>query len=507
MKILLTSIRTESPNSEFELRYLYSVVADAPIETAMKVFDETSLDTSIYDEIVRGQYNVVYFHCDEFNEYRVSKLSEMVKKAMPSSVMIVGGLQVSFETRKFMQEHPCVDYVIRGEGEIVLFNFVRNLVTYEFDFDSIAGLAFRKDDTIIVNPYDASIPMEELPFPYDKTDLKDTDIVYYETIRGTSDRTVYNQFYPDAKIRTLALNRICTELRYFLVKRVKKVVFLDKWFNYNTERAYRIIEYIVNNDNGVTCFEMQMDGDNIDDEMVRLLSEAREGLFIFNIDIASTNAETLAAIGRKENIYQMMYNVNKLLQAHRVEVNLSIAAGLPFETVQLFERSFNKAYGLGEGSHLKVEMLRLKKGSTLRAEAEKYGYIYSSTAPFEVIATGFMPAPDLIKIKTVAAVSEYYIGSGFEGSIQRMLNDTGLKPYELFEKLADYIYDNGYENKMSKTENLYRLLYGFGEVLYDEFNDTLKLQIFSEILHEDMERNLSPDAVKKFERKGWFIEV
>ena len=507
MKLLLTAIKGNCPETELAVRYLYSVVADAPVESDVRMYESVALDGTIYDDIVRGQYNIVYFHCDENSEYRVARLTEMIKKAMPSSIVVVGGPYPSFETKKYMVEHPYIDYVIRGEGELVLYNFLRTLLSYEFDFENVAGLGYRIDDSIIINPYEVPVTVEELPFPYEKLELTDTERVYYESIRGTADRTCYSQFLPDARIRALPLNRVCTELRYFLVKRVGTVVFLDKWFNYNTERAYRIFEYIINNDNGETSFELNIDGDKLDEETVRLLAEARTGLFTFNIDIGSTNAEVLAAMGRRENVYQLMYNVTKLLQTGKVKVNISIIAGLPMETEVLFARSFNKAYGLGEGASLNIEFLRVRRGTTLKDEASKYGYLYSSTAPNDVIATGFMPATDLIRIKSLAYIVSRYIGDGFKQSIPRIMTDAGLKPYDLFSRLTDYIYSNGLESKMNRPENLYRIMYGFAVGVYDDVNDTLKLQLLMDILHDDMENNLPEETVKRFEKKGWDIEA
>lgn len=507
MKLLLSTIKSNNPATELALRYLYSVIADAPVENTVKFFDKYDSVEDIYEYVIRSQYTVVYFHCDEYNERYICDLCELIKKASPVTSTVVGGMQVSFDTKSFMMENPCVDFVVRGEGETVLFNLIRSMITYEYDFGGIPGLAYRYDDEIKVNPYDKSISFEELPFPYEKTELIDTSVVYYESIRGTSDRTIYRQYLPDARVRALPLGRVCTELRYFLVKGVSKVVFMDKWFNYNSERAYRIFEYIINNDNGKTTFVMDIDGDNLDEETVRILAEAREGLFEFNINAASTNAETLAAIGRKENIYQLMYNVTKLLQADNIKTNLSITAGLPFETEQLFARSFNKIYGLGEGKSLSIDIIKLPKGCLLREESDKYGYLYSNSAPYEAIATGFMPATDLIKIRSISRISRLFINDNFAQSIPRMLNDTGMRPYELFDKLTDYIYTNRLTDKLNKIENLYRILYGFAVSTYDDVIDTLKLQMMIETIHDDLENSQPLELVKRFEKKGWEIEA
>jgi len=162
----------------------------------------------------------------------------------------------------------------------------------------------------------------------------------------------------------------------------------------------------------------------------------------------------LAAIGRRENIYQLMYNVTKLLQSCDIEVNINITVGLPTETEALFARSFNKAYGLAEGSPVHINTLRLPKGTMLRKESSKYGYLFMNNPPYEVIATDRMPAPDLIKIKMISNVVENYLGDGgFKSSVPRMLNDTGMKPYDLFSRLTEYIYSNGWEKKLRKKEN------------------------------------------------------
>ena len=507
MTLLLTTIQSENPASELTLKYLYGIVADSPLLTRFKIFKNLDLDAKVYEEIVRGQYDIVYLHVDEYNEHRICNIADMVKKAMPNAAIVVGGMQVSFDTQSFMDEHPYVDYVIRGEGETVMFNFLKSLITYDYSFETIPGLGFRQAGKIIVNPFDVLTEMDQLPFPYNELDVTETKEVYYETMRGTSDRSIYNQMMPDARVRSLSLERICTEIRCFIVQGVKRVVILDKFFNYNTDRAYRIFEYIINNDNGLITFELNINGDNLDDETIRLLAEARDGLFVFNLDIATTNAETLDTIGREANIYQMMYNVSKLIQRGNIKVQLSITAGLPNETEELFARSFNKVFGLGEGSSLQIKMLQIPKGSKLRNDIENYGYIFRSGAPYEVLTSNFINATSLININMMSKLTALYVNGSFVNSIDKILTDTGIKPYDMFNKFAHFVYDGKLESKLNKKENLYRLLYKFASTIYDEFDDALKLQILQETIHSDLEKTLPPDAVKKFERKGWEIDA
>lgn len=507
MKLLLTTIKTDCTYTDYALRYLYSIVQGAPLETEMKVYGKYELDGRIYEDIIMGRYNIVYFHCDELNERNVCAVAEMVKKAAPSTAVVIGGMQASFGTRSFMKLNPWVDYVIRGEGETVLFNFLNTVCSYEFDFENVPGLAYREDDEIIINSLDEPVDMEDLPFPYDETILN-TDLAYYETIRGDSLTTAYSKFYPNNKVRSLSLGRVCRELRYFLVKEVKKVVVFDRFFNFSNERAYRIFEYLIDNDNGITTFEFNIDGENLDDETIRLLAEAREGQFEFNIDVASTNAEVLAAVGRKENIYQLMYNVTKLLQGGRVKCYIHLTAGLPEETEALFGRSFNKAYGLAQGSPVKIDFLQLSKGTVLRSDADKYGYESTTATPFDVISNDHMPAGDLLRIRQVARVTDAYIGEGgFKESIPRLLSDTGMRPYDFFGRLTDFIAENGWGDKLRKPEDLARILRAFAVRAYSAFEDDLKLEVVTGAIHADFESAVPEEAVIRFDRDGWDMAI
>ena len=506
MKLLLTTIKSDNKQSELALKYLYSVVCDSPVDVNVKVYGRNELYGDIFEDITAGQYDIVYFHADCFNIRQLSRVADIVKKPIPNIAIIFGGMEVSFDTRLFIKNNDFVDYVIRGEGESVLFNFLKSVLDYEFDFENIAGLAYREGDQIVVNPYDAPVDMESLPFPYEKFEAG-SGTVYYETIRGTSDRTVYSQFLPNARVRALSLGRVCTELRYFLANEVQRVVFLDKMFNYNTDRAYRIFEYIINNDNGITAFEFNIDGDLLDEETLRLLSEAREGQFVFNMDIASTNAEVLAACGRGENIYRLMYNTTKMLQSGRVRTEIHVKAGLPLENEAMFARSFNKAYGLAEGMPVHIDSICISKGTAIRAGAHDYGYIYAAEPPYEVISTGSMSADDILRIKGIARTVERYIGDGgFSGSIPRVLNDTGLKPYDLFGRLTGYINKNGLTGKTRKKEHLARILYAYTEGLYEDLADSVKHEILKDVIYADLEAMIGEEAMKKFDRKGWELD-
>ena len=190
-----------------------------------------------------------------------------------------------------------------------------------------------------------------------------------------------------------------------------------------------------------------------------------------------------------------------------MRTDIHIKAGLPHETEAMFARSFNKAYGMAEGMPVHIDSICMSKGTLLRNKAHDFGYIYADEAPYEVIATGSMTSDELLRIRAIARTVESYIGNGgFRKSIPRILNDTGLKPYDLFGRLTSYISKNDLSGKTRKKEHLARILYAYTDGLYEELADSVKHEILKDVIYTDLEAMIGEEAMKKFDRKGWDLD-
>ena len=90
--------------------------------------------------------------------------------------------------------------------------------------------------------------------------------------------------------------------------------------------------------------------------------------------------------------------------------------------------------------------------------------------------------------------------------VKRILNDTGIKPYELFSRLSAFITKKGMGSKTRKKEHLARIHFAFAGDLYDDLADPVKLDILKDVIYADLETMISEDAIKKFDKKGWDID-
>lgn len=179
-----------------------------------------------------------------------------------------------------------------------------------------------------------------------------------------------------------------------------QVKFIDRTFNYDRDRAYEIFKYLIENDNGVTNFHFEICADLLDEGTLGLLATARKGLFQMEIGVQSANPETLAAVGRKENVYPLLFNTEKLVALGNIHTHVDLIAGLPHESYALFKRSFDKVYSL-KADAMQLGFLKVLKGTPMEAQAVKYGIVARDRAPYEVIATDDISAQELAHLKMI----------------------------------------------------------------------------------------------------------
>ena len=422
-----------------------------------------------------------------------------LKKARPEIKICLGGPEVSFDAHIFAIENTWVDFILCGEGEYPFYRFVQVLNEPSKPFNQVPGLVYREDGKIYVNPVMEPMDFDYIPFLYSIIECDEDKVVYYESARGCPFKCGYCLSSIDKKIRPLSIDRVKADLGYFIYKKVKQVKFIDRTFNYDEKRAYEIFRYIIENDNGKTNFHFEICADLMTDRLLRLLSRARKGLFDFEIGIQSTNPETLIAVNRKENVYPILYNVEKLIELGNIHIHVDLIAGLPYETYEIFERSFNKVYALGADA-FQMGFLKVLKGTSLIDMHEQFGIVARDKAPYEIISNDWLTSVELARLKTIEKMLDiYYNRGGFRNTTVFLMAKLDKNPFKLYEAIADFYYGKGYQHKNRKKEEQYRILLKFAESV-DIDSDEAK-----DVVEKDLVETFNPEEVKRFMKKGWEI--
>jgi radical SAM superfamily enzyme YgiQ (UPF0313 family) len=116
------------------------------------------------------------------NRHKALWVARKSKALIPKCKVVFGGIHPTMMWKQLMEEYFEVDYVVRGEGEVVLYELVRGE-----ELSEIAGLVWRKNGkTVMSNPNQKFIKdLNKLPFPaWDLVDVGKYPAIGKGVVRG-----------------------------------------------------------------------------------------------------------------------------------------------------------------------------------------------------------------------------------------------------------------------------------------------------------------------------------
>ena len=474
-KIVLAGINSQYVHLNLAVRYLKKYV-EANSDLKIEIY-ETNINNQVFN-IIKDIYELnpdkIIFSTYIWNKEYIVEIVKELKKVLPNVEIILGGPEVSYKWEKFMANMPEVDALLLGEGENVLLNFLTK------EEDKVLGVVSRKNDEIVFNGIESIIEnLDIVPFPYEDWELEDkTKIFYYESSRGCPFSCSYCLSSIDKTVRYYSLDRVKKDLKRFLDSPIKLLKFVDRTFNLRKERYMEIWKFLLENYREGITFHFEINANIFDDETLDFLEKVPKGYFQFEIGVQSINPETMVAIKRNNILDKLAHNVRRI--SRNIHLHLDLIAGLPYETYDIFKNSFNYVYNL-KPEMIQLGFLKLLKGTQMYDEVEKYQYKYYSRPPYEVFSNKFISFGELVKLKNLEKMLDYYYNSEkFRYTCDFVINNNFDTPFTFFEKIADYYDKKGYLKISHKEVALFNILYDF----YVE-NNLKDLDIFVEFLKYD----------------------
>ncbi|MFR1676290.1 MAG: B12-binding domain-containing radical SAM protein [Fusobacterium sp.] len=474
-KIVLAGINSQYVHLNLAVRYLKKYV-EANSDLKIEIY-ETNINNQVFNifkDIYELNHDKIIFSTYIWNKEYIVEIVKELKKVLPNVEIILGGPEVSYKWEKFMANMPEVDALLLGEGEKVILNFLTK------KDKKVLGVVYRENGEIIFNGIEPIIEnLDIVPFPYEDWELEDrTKIFYYESSRGCPFSCSYCLSSIDKTVRYYSLDRVKKDLKRFLDSPIKLLKFVDRTFNLKKERYMEIWQFLLENYREGITFHFEINANIFDDETLDFLEKVPKGYFQFEIGVQSINPETMVAIKRNNILDKLAHNVRRI--SRNIHLHLDLIAGLPYETYDIFKDSFNYVYNL-KPEMIQLGFLKLLKGTQMYDEVEKYQYKYYSKPPYEVFSNKFISFGELVKLKNLEKMLDYYYNSEkFSYTCDFVIKNNFDSAFTFFEKIADYYDKKGYLKISHKEVALFNILYDF----YVE-NNLKDLDIFVEFLKYD----------------------
>ncbi|MEJ8788419.1 B12-binding domain-containing radical SAM protein [Dorea sp. ICN-14282] len=478
MKILLAAVNAKYIHSNLAIYSLKAYADVEEVELAEYTINQQK------DEILRDLYlrkpDVLCFSCYIWNMEYVETLVREIAKLCPHLPIWLGGPEVSYDAAAVLERLPAVKGVMKGEGEETFAQLCR---IYQKDWNDweeadckllkIDGITFRREPTqgdldgaeeatekIIENPWRPVMDLSCIPFVYKDMEKFRNKIIYYESSRGCPFSCSYCLSSVDKRLRFRDLELVKRELQFFIDQEVPQVKFVDRTFNCRHEHALAIWQYIKEHDRGITNFHFEIAADLLNEEELELLGNMRPGLVQLEIGIQSTNPDTICAIRRTMDFEKVKGVVERIKSGGNIHQHLDLIAGLPYEDIESFSRSFDEVYRL-RPEQLQLGFLKVLKGSYMEEKQSDYGLVHKSDPPYEVLYTKWLSYEDVILLKGVEEMVEVYYNSGQFTDTLEALAEEFPSAFAMYEDLWHFYEMNGLLGVQHKRSSRYEILLSF----------------------------------------------
>lgn len=469
MKVVLTTLNAKFIHTSLALRCLKAYSANEfDIDIAEYTIKDPAMN--IVGDLFAREPDVIGFSCYIWNIEETITVIDMLRKIKPSLRIVLGGPEVSYDTGFWMERLPQVDYIVVGEGEETFHHLLTELRDAE-KFHMVFGLAYRKrnedgSQKIIINPPRPKLDLATLPTPYRFAEDLPTlasRVVYFETSRGCPFSCQFCLSSIEVGVRYFDLERTKSDLLYLIDAGAKLIKFVDRTFNIKRDYALDIFQFLIENHRG-TVFQFEITADIMRPEVLDYLAEhAPPGIFRFEIGVQSTNDITNEAVQRRQNFTKLTRTVTKVKESGKIDQHLDLIAGLPHEDYNSFRKTFNDVFEL-RPEELQLGFLKMLRGTGMRLDADKHGYIYMDRAPYEMLGNNLLPFSDLVRIKRVEDVLEkYWNAHRMDHALLYLVERAFPSAFDFFQQFGDYWEGRGWQKIGHQLEDLFSRLWAFLE--------------------------------------------
>lgn len=506
MKTLITTLNSKYIHKSLSLRLLYVATKDYHDVDFVEYTIKEDLD-KITADIIARKVQIVAFSVYIWNVELIKELCIKLKNINQNLIIIFGGPEVSYEIDYFLDNYE-IDYLISGEGEIAFKQLLDCLENKKGI--SIQGVSSRNN-----RDYHQTVPvdlkyLESLDSPYLlKRDLADISkrVLYFETSRGCPYQCQYCLSSLEKGLRFFSLDYLKKQLELLMATDVKIIKLLDRSFNAKTEHALAILEFIFQHYRPGIQFQFEINGDVLDQRIINYINKsAPEGLLRFEIGIQSTYEPTNEIVKRYQDFTRLSEVIKQLQTNHKIDFHLDLIAGLPLENLDRFAKSFDDVFSFYP-KELQLGFLKLLRGTSLRKDAEKYGYIYDKNPPYELVASNDLTKEDINKIHIVEDMLEKYWNSGKMPITMNKVMRQIDSPFYFFLDLGNYYKKQNYKHINYQNDELFKYLNSYfnGEYLNDLIEDYLRLtkvkpkRWWKTTLNKETSRKIMHKLIKEYD--------
>lgn len=394
-QILLCAVNSTYQHAAFGLRYLKANLNELAESCHIQEFTIAQDSKDIAEKILMQKPKILGLGVYIWNTLEVLEVIKIVKKVAPEIVIVLGGPEISFETKK--QEHiQFADFIIPGEADFSFYRLCKKILSENYQNT--------QTEAEVLTSEIPEINKIKLPYDlYNDEDIKNR-VIYVEASRGCPYKCEYCLSSLDKAVRNFELGEFLTAMEKLMAKGVREYKFVDRTFNLSPSISKSILEFFLKHIDKGLFLHFEMVPDRLPDELKELIKQFPAGSLQFEIGIQTLNEEVSKNVSRRQNIEKIKENFEFLKSSTHVHTHADLIVGLPGETWDSFKKGFDDLSVMGP-DEIQVGILKRLRGTPITRHDHIFEMKYGDKPPYQIFQNKNL---DFLQIQSLVRFSKHW---------------------------------------------------------------------------------------------------
>jgi radical SAM superfamily enzyme YgiQ (UPF0313 family) len=397
MHVLLIDINPfMAPTTPISLGYLGAVLRASGHEVQVTSLGLTSkLSVAGLSSYLRSfAPELVGLGAYQRNLLHVRAIARIVKQSLPGTRVVLGGPQAMFLPDPGFAAMPEVDYICRGEGELVIRLIADTVAEGEWQMP-IPGVTSRLPDGTCISgpPVDPPRDLDSYPSPWlsgvlDPAEMEESILL---TSRGCPHRCTFcfTAAASRGRLRCHSVERVLDDIAHVSSRGSGRLWFADPNFSFSRTRVTEILEGILRQELAVKMW-IETRADMLTPDLISLMKRA--GVHTVALGLESASANVYPRVSKDLEPHQVAEAARTTLAAG-LDVELFSQFALPGERFQdaMITLQFVKDCGVKIRGNSNAQQMQLYFGSEITNCCAEHGLrpLRDQLPPYLSIGTEF----------------------------------------------------------------------------------------------------------------------
>lgn len=285
--------------------------------------------------------DMVGFMTENESYHHVLQICREIKKIKRDCIIVLGGPHASAVAKATLSSWECIDYIVRGEGEVSFPAQIQNCI--EGRFEPVPGVWYRSPGGSVSFGGHRELvkDFDTLPYPaYELYQPTPEEEIFFEVGRGCPFQCTFCSTAPfwERAHRVKSAARIVEEIRHVIrLYGCKRMHFTHDLFTTNKAWVREVCEALIS-DNVPISWTCSSRTDTVNAELLELMAAAGCSAIYFGLE--SGSPRILSEIKKKISLAHSFEILQKCLD-NGIAANVGFIGGFPSEDEQSLSETFS----------------------------------------------------------------------------------------------------------------------------------------------------------------------